>query len=72
MERRKFLANLVCLSVGVSLVPKVLGGMKAPEPSVDPKVFEYPMTYKEAYKPSSDFVLGCVTSLFGNKITVYP
>ncbi len=71
MERRKFLANLVCLGVGASIAPKVIGEIMAAEPSVDPRVLEYPLTEKEAYK-LPDIVLGCITSLSGNEITVYP
>lgn len=72
MERRKFLANLVCLGVGASLAPKVIGEEIASEPSVDPRVFDYPLTEKECYKPPDGLVLGCITSLNGNEIVIHP
>jgi len=72
MERRKFLANIICIGVGASVTPKVLGAFKSLEPPVDPKIFEYPLTYKESYKPSHDFIIGFVTVLKENEVTIIP
>lgn len=71
MERRKFLANLICIGVGASIAPKVFSELKSLEPPVDPGIFQYPLTYKECYK-TPDFISGCVIGLKDNEVTILP